>query len=159
MLCFEAFQNGTLALGVAVAIASVLTARSIARKKQSADLLLASRGDELLQAGHAAIRAYYEASDKNIRNLAARAHFEGEEARAVRYLLNHFEIVSIGIQAGIYDEAMIKSCWHATVVRTWDKSRPLIAAARELNRNTMLQEFEWLARRWKRRPLKLRSNE
>jgi hypothetical protein len=157
MFCVDVLQDGMLALGVFVATFSVLTARSIARKKQSADLLLASRGDQLLHAGHAAIRNYYDAGDKNIRVLATPEHFEGSEARAVRYVLNHYEVVSIGIRAGIYDEEMIKNCWYTEVVQTYDKTVPLIAAARGRSpTSTVLQEFEWLAKRWRRRPLKLR---
>lgn len=151
----ESLRNALVAFGVLVAVVSVHTARSIARRKQTADLLFASRGDSGLQEGYELISEYNAAPTKNIRSLGSDLA-ASEEAKKVRYVLNHFESVSVGIQAGIYDEDMLKKCWFTIVIRTYDQAHPMVIAMREKNKPTILQEFEWLAARWKAKPLKSR---
>lgn len=145
-----------VALGVVVAVVSIHTSRAIARKKQTADLLFASRNDERLQRGYDLISEYNSAADKNIRSLAAAPG--SEEADNVRYVLNHFEAVSVGIGAGIYDEAMLKKSWCTIILTTFERSQPFISEIRRVQQKaTILQEFEWLALRWQKNPLKQRK--
>lgn len=150
----EGFKGLIVFAGVLVAIVSVATARGVARKKQAADLLFASRSDETLQSGLKHIREFHDANDKNIRSLA---NTESAEALCVRYVINHFETVSVGIQAGIYDETMVKKSWYSTVVQTYERTLPLINATRGNTKPTIWQEFEWLATRWRTKPLKARK--
>lgn len=154
ILCSEGFRTFLIALGVLVAIISVVTARSLARKKQTADMLFASRSDSKLQEGYKHIADFHNGADKNIRTLA---DSKTEEAYAVKYVLNHFELLSVGIQAGIYDEDMIKNSWCMIVCDTYERTQPLIKAVREKQKTTVLQEFEWLATRWDKNPLKCRK--
>lgn len=148
-----------IVVSVVLAAFSIHSAKLIARRKQTADLLLTSRGDEELQRAAAVIASFHDAPDKNLRALADPAQRNTEEAKSVRYLLNHFETVSIGLQAGIYDEAMLKKCWYGILISTFERTRPLISALRtSSNRPTVMQEFEWLAERWKAKPLKPRKN-
>ncbi|MDQ7997453.1 MAG: DUF4760 domain-containing protein [Luteibacter sp.] len=151
------FRNVLVAIGVGVAVASVLTARSIARKKQSADLLLATRNDVILQNGARKLKYFVDANDRNVASLALPENIESEEAVCIRYFLNHFEAVSIGIQAGIYDEAMLKKTWYSVVVTSWERARPLVNKLRERFSPTALQEYEWLHGRWKKSPLSERG--
>ncbi|MEN5115874.1 DUF4760 domain-containing protein [Luteimonas sp. TWI662] len=136
---------------------SVLTARSIARKKQTADLLFATRSDAKLQEGYNYISEYSTTTTKNIIALAE-ANAESSHAEAVRYVLNHLEGVEVGIAAGIYDEVMLKRMWCSIVLQTFERTQPLIAAIRRKQaKETILQEFECLAQRWKKNPLIKRS--
>lgn len=151
----DCFKSVVVLTGVVVAIVSIATARSIARKKQSADLLFASRGDERLQEGYKHIREYALSADKNIRSLAD--NLGSPESRAVQYVMNHFETVSIGIQAKIFDEKMIKQCWCSILIDTYTRTHPLIAVLREKHGKTVLQEFEYLAERWKKSRVKPRT--
>jgi len=69
----------------------------------------------------------------------------------VRYVLNHWEYVSVGIQSGIYDEKMLKNASYNTVVSLFKYARPFIEAVRENNgRPTLYQEMQWLAERWEK---------
>ncbi|SKB37610.1 protein of unknown function [Luteibacter sp. 22Crub2.1] len=151
------FRNLLVASGVGVAVASVLTARSIARKKQSADLLFASRNDVILQNGARKLEYFVDANDRNVACLASPENIESEEAVCIRYFLNHFEAVSIGIQAGIYDEEMLKKTWYSAVVTSWERAKPLVNKLRERFSPTVLQEYEWLHGRWKKSPLSERG--
>lgn len=154
----EYFRNLVLIAALLVAIISVLATRTTARLKQTADLLFASRNDEELQKGHKVIRTYHDAPDKKISVLGDPENFESEDATAIRYVLNHFEVVAIGIRRGIYDEAMVKDAWCRLLVTSYERTETLVKAVREKSKiPTALQEFECLACKWKDNPLKKRK--
>lgn len=147
-------RNLAVVVGVGVAIQSILTARSIARKKQSADMLFQSRGDEKLQGGYTQIVLHHNADDKDVSSLAEIENKSSTEATQVRFLLNHWELLSIGIQAGIYDEQMVKKSWYSVVTDTYTRASPFIVRSRQVDKKaTLFQEFEWLAKRWLASPI------
>lgn len=85
----------------------------------------------------------------NIRAYAAKDKAESEEAKSIRYVLNHWEYVSVGVQAGIYDEKMLWNASFGTVTALHRHARPFIDALRESSgRTTVYQEIQWLAERW-----------
>jgi hypothetical protein len=149
----EGLRNFAILIGVLVAMVSIATARSLARKKQAADLLFQSRSIKELQLAAQCIEKHHNANDSNMRALA-NGSAQTEESALIRSLLNHFELISVGIQSGIYDERMIKESWCTIVTRTYDQALPFIQATRERdNKQTLYQEFELLAKRWKDCPL------
>lgn len=151
----ETFRNLSFLVGVGVAVASVLSAKSTARKKQAADMLLSSRCDQELMKGLRKLAVLHEDANVNMRAFGKKDQVDSEEAQSIRYVLNHWEYVSVGIQAGIYDEQMIKEASCGTVTKLFERALPFIAALREENaRPTIYQEFEWLAKSWDASPLK-----
>lgn len=77
------------------------------------------------------------------------------ERRKFQYILNFYERVAVSIREGIYNEQMIKRTSYTTVIETYDIAEPLIKAIREhIKSETTYQEFEWLVKRWKTKPLK-----
>lgn len=152
----EAFRTAVVFVGVIVAVASVLTSRSIARKKQSADVLFAMRKDEEMLDGLTCIAKNHNAPDINMRSFAKSENFDSEDSIKIRYVLNNYETISVGIQLGIYDEEMFKRVMYGSLVKAYDRVLPLINAVREeKKRDTIFTEFEWLAKRWKDNPLKV----
>lgn len=156
MLGSEILRNIVMTLGLLVAVISVMNARSIARKKQTADMMFASRVDKEISQGYATVRELHDAKDANLRTLAAP---EGEEnirkAEEIRYVLNHWERISVGIQEGIYDEVMFHKNNYTTVINLYERAEPLIKAIREKEmKETFYQDFEALYDRWKKKPLK-----
>lgn len=136
-------------LGVVVAVASVWSARHIARVKQSADLLMSSKSDKDLVDGLRCLSEIYNATDKNIKSFAESGQTDSAEGMSIRYVLNHWEHVSIGIQYKIYDEAMLHKASCNTVINLYKRARPFIERLRErVQRPTLYQEVEWLANRW-----------
>ncbi|WP_140909111.1 DUF4760 domain-containing protein [Cognatiluteimonas lumbrici] len=151
----DEFRNFAVVVGVLVAIVSIFTARSLAQKKQAADMLFLSRGDPRLQSGARTLLNYHSAPNANVRALALPENRDKEEARDIRFLLNHFELVSNGIQCQIYDEAMVKRSWCTIVLQVHEQAQPFIQACREqAGSQTIYQEVEWLAKRWKKKKLK-----
>jgi len=151
------FRNVSFLVGVLVAVISVLTVRATARRKQSADVIFATRNDELLRNGIRLIREEALHTNSNIRKYAKPPEAQTENAAAIRYVLNHFEYVAVGIQDGIYDEEMFKKASFSTIMEIRRHSETYITDVRsEQNRDTIYQEFCWLCERWKKAPLKSR---
>lgn len=147
----DVFRNLSFLVGVAVAVVSVLSARSTAKKKQSADLLSSTKNDEELIQGLRTLASLHNRPDSNIRQYAQDDKTDSDEARSIRYVLNHWEYVSVGIQGGIYHEGMLKKASHGSLVNLFEHAQPFINRLREIkNRPSIYQEMEELAERWKR---------
>lgn len=149
-----ATQNALLFCAAVIAVVSVLYARATAKKQQSADLLLQSRTDAELVNAMRCISAMHDRGDGSIRELASKNPADKDMANSVRYVLNHWEYVSVGVQSGIYDEGMLRNASFNTVVQLHKSVRPFIDNLRGITgRNTIYQEFQWLAERWERKGL------
>lgn len=158
LLGSESFRGLMIFAGVLVAVVSVWTARNTARKKQVADMLFASRGDERLQLGCRAVRALHDAPGKNLRTLLDDPEHK-DEIDLVKYVLNHFETVGVGIRNGIYDENMVKDAWCTMMINTFEYARPLVDSMRTKHaKDTIFQEYELLVVRWKANPVKARKS-
>jgi hypothetical protein len=146
-------NNVVVGIGVIVALLSILHAGRIARRRESASMLFTTRSDTKLQDGAKLLDSLF--GQKNQPSIDSLANDKNsEEYRAVMYVLNHFESLSVGIQSGIYDEEMLKQCWCGLTICIYDQTHGLITKVRQGGRSTCYQEFEWLAKRWKEKPLK-----
>ncbi|UUE36544.1 DUF4760 domain-containing protein [Pectobacterium aroidearum] len=156
----QLISNLLVFLGVVVAIFAIIYNVLTAKKTQTANFLFESRQDsqyteslhELKQAhrSNKSFRTYVFPCDGTKiteEDLAARRKFQ--------YILNFYERVAVSIREGIYNEEMIKRTSFTTAIETYDIAEPLIKAIREsISSETAYQEFEWLVKRWKAKPLK-----
>ena len=147
-------------LGIGVAIVSVLSVRNTAKKKQTADLLFGLRTDEKFVKGIAELRELHQ-SNQNMRLLADRKRKEytdnKNKVENIRYILNHYERLSVGLRRKIYHEPMLKESQYNIVTKIYDWAHPFIEGVREDTKSdTAYQDFEILAKRWKKRPLKVK---
>jgi len=150
----DAAKSILLIVASVIAIVSVLSAKATAKRKQSADLLLHNRKDSELVSALRRISDMHEKGDGGIRDLAKKERATSDDAKLVRYALNHWEYVSVGIQAGIYDEDMLRKASYNTVVTLHKNVSPFIDGLREISgRETLYQEFRWLAKRWEEKRL------
>lgn len=150
------FRNSMLLVAVLIAVLSITSARSTARRKQSSDLVFGMRGDERFQKGINCL-ARHEAQNKSTRELAFLDE-PSEDYHCVVYVLNYFETLAVGIQEGILSEEILKKNYFSSIVRAHDRALPLINGVRSRhNRPTTYQEFCWLAERWAADPLKPRT--
>ena len=80
---------------------------------------------------------------------------KSKEAQALLKVLNFREFVAVGINSGIIDESTYKRAFCSTVLRDWDNLEHTLKAMRkEFNKETLFQDLEILANRWKKNPLK-----
>ncbi len=156
----QAFANLAIGLGVLVAVVSVKSAHTTAKRKQTADLLFGTRADAELSKGYMRLQTLHNATDANMRSFAAPDRRNSIEANEIRYVLNHWERVCVGVKQGIYCEDMLREANYSTITDLYTHATPFIAAVREAtHKNTYYQELESLAKRWKKRPLKVISRD
>jgi hypothetical protein len=93
--------------------------------------------------------------DTNIASFAKAAARETEEAKNIRYALNQYEYICVGIEQDVYDEEVFRGAMYSTFVKFYDRAKPFIDEARRTaGRDTIYQEFECVACRWKHKPLR-----
>ena len=156
----QIISNAIVLLGVVVAIWTIVYNVRTAKKTQTANFLFESRQDtQYIESLH--VLKQVHRSGKSFRAYVfpceGKAITEEEmiERRKFQYILNFYERVAVSIREGIYNEQMIKRTSYTTVIETYDIAEPLIKAIREhMQSETTYQEFEWLVKRWKAKPLK-----
>ena len=71
-------------------------------------------------------------------------------------ILNTHEFVAAGIRKGAYSETLYKHMRFSATMRDWKACEGFIAEFRRQHKvDTIWQEFECLAKRWKKHPLKV----
>lgn len=138
-------------VGATIAVLSIKSAREIARKKNAIDLVISAKQDDYQRESIKVIRDYHEDAHKDIVSLAHKSSDDNvvKAQKHLRYILNYFEYISVGVRNKIYDEKIIKDSMFGTISKTYTQCKPYILKARELSSsNTIYQEFEALAQRW-----------
>lgn len=146
---WEQARNFAVIVGVVVALMSLRTTIVLARRKQSSDLVFSARNDENFVAGIRVLRAHKITDD--IALLAVQPGIRSEDAAKVRYVLNYFEAIAVGVRKNIYNEEILFLNYHTTLTHLYDSALPFI---RETRRSqdipTFFKELSWLATRWKK---------
>ncbi|MBM3528616.1 MAG: DUF4760 domain-containing protein [Alphaproteobacteria bacterium] len=131
---------------VGVALWGILSQRAIARRRATLEHISKMEADATFIAAR---RKFIELSKKpeGLAPWAADDKDTSSEAQNIRLVLNEFEIVSIGIQLGIFDYETYRRWFQLTVVRFWSHGAPYIQAVRaRTNHPALFHEFEELAR-------------
>jgi hypothetical protein len=158
------FQNITLIISAAIAILTIGTTSLLERRRATIDLVRDLQKDEVLIKARATIRSVQDESGK-IDFTPILAKEDSEELRAILNVLNSFEFMAAGLRTGAFDEKTYKRILYNTVVTQWDLFQEFVVKYREnykkenegakgLNADTLFQDFETLARKWSRDPLK-----
>ncbi len=77
-----------------------------------------------------------------------------EHARNLFAYLNLLENMCTGILENIYDENICKKRFYSKVVGSWNTAQFFINESRKYGGSTIYQEFEIIAKKWKKIPLK-----
>jgi hypothetical protein len=151
-------QTVVLVAAAILAWVAIVSARRIERKKAAMELIFEAKKDEELQKALRLIASIHD-GDTSMASFAKRAKIDSEESKSIRYALNHFESVGVGISHGTYDEKTFKSSQFTTVTRLYDRTKQYIDTIRtEPNGSpTHYQEIECLACRWKQKKLEQKS--
>ncbi len=141
-------------------------ALNVAKKQKAIEFILNTKSDDRVQEGLAVIRkihvnqhddivkyAYSYQKDPQSTipeddELQLKEHFE-RSASAIRYTLNHFEYMAVGIAEGIYCETILNRSMRTTIVRLYERTEKFIHEARiQSGQKSAHIEFESLAKRW-----------
>lgn len=149
-------QTGAVVLSAIMAILAILHNGRMARKRTTIDVLLQENQDKELIA--AKFTVFNLAKDKN--SSFVQIYFKEKEIQSDTYkqitmLLNRYEFIAQSIHNKAFEEKIYKQMQYTNITRMWDRLCPLIYEIRRQQKApTFYQEFEWLANRWKKKPLK-----
>jgi len=147
-------QTGVLALAAFIAMIAINSSRTIERKKAAVSALLAAKRDDDLEKASALVASLAD-GEKNIASFAKAENVKSEESKSIKYVLNYYEYLAVGIGQGIYDESVFKDAMYTILTKLYDRTKPFIDQARKTSGTvTIFQEFECLACKWKLSPLK-----
>jgi hypothetical protein len=147
----------TAAIATVIAIWGVISQRQIARRQNTMAHITNSESDkDLIKA-----RQQFITLAKASGGLAPWADADKEqtdEAQAIRLILNDFELISISIQFGVMDNALIRRFERGSIIRYWFYAAPYVYALRgRLGSDSLYHEFEEMARWMKTKNMPRRS--
>ncbi|EMM0296611.1 DUF4760 domain-containing protein [Klebsiella pneumoniae] len=154
-------SSAAVSLGVIIAAITIVYNVKTARKVHTSVFLGESRFDVDYKKGLSTMRRIHE-SNKAFRSYMYPSNGQADltdeeklEKREIIYCLGFYERMAVSVKRKTYDETMVKEVFYSSVVNNYEISLPLIKAIREKeNNSTYFKEYEWMAKRWKKCPLK-----
>lgn len=131
-------------LAALVAVWGVYSQRVITRRQTTVQHIAALKADRSIQEQ---VRKFIELEkqDGNLAKWADKASEGTAEAQAINNVLNTYELLSVGIQHGIYEYRLIEQWQRSTISRYWDAAHPYVVALRKrVNKPAIWCEFEKL---------------
>jgi hypothetical protein len=145
-------QTGAFLLSAVAAVMVIYHNASQARIRATIDLIIHQKGDKELLA---CIETVYKLSAEKVQFSKFANDMHTPEAKCILKVLNNHEFIAAGIRTKSFDENIYKLTQYSNVLKVWDSSRGIIAEMRQIEKkDTLFQEFEWLAERWKKNMLK-----
>lgn len=146
----------TAIIAAVIAVWGILSQRSIAARQATLDYIRETEADnDVINA-----RTIFTRLSKKPEGLGPiAADMTTDEAKQIQLVLNHFEMVAIAIQRGIFDDEIYRRWYKSGVIRAWKAAAPFIFARRSSTGNDALyHEFEEMARYYiGRRPMPRRG--
>ncbi|MEZ0150139.1 MAG: DUF4760 domain-containing protein [Candidatus Reddybacter sp.] len=137
---------------------SIIAAKNRERKKNTFQMIGESSKDPLLQRAFKVVKELHEHEKDEVKQFANKHRHEAEEAVAIRYMLNHYEYVCIGMKMGVYDEDVLFTSQKTIILGSHSKCEQYIQELRtQTSVPTSYIEIEALAERWQDKKLKVTS--
>ncbi len=154
----DGFWIQTLVLAVsAIAGILVITSRGKQEKRRATvDLIVDQKRDPELTDARRRIREMHDRKDTNLsRHLQ---DIECQEYKDILLALNTYEFVASGIRIGAFSEEMYKRLRCSVLLKDWEAFKGFVIEFRiQKQIPGLFQDFEWLYKRWKTKPLKADS--
>ncbi len=145
-------QTGALIISALAAIILIAANRRDNKRRAIIDLVIQQKQDPELQAAKELVLSMH---DNNAANAAQHlANRNSPEYKAILRVLNQYEFIAAGIKESALDEDIFKRVQYSVCIKDWELLSGFVMEFRhQSNRNTLFQEFEHLAKRWKKKPL------
>ncbi|MBK1780591.1 DUF4760 domain-containing protein [Advenella sp. WQ 585] len=146
-------QTGAIVISAIIAFFMWRHQATQARRRATIDVILDERNNDKLNKAKARI---YEILDiPNYNFMDGYNNDESEDKKLILMVLNQKEFIAKGIRCKAFEEEIYKDTQYSNNMKIWRATKPLIMEIRrKTGRETLFQEFEWLARRWEKKPLK-----
>lgn len=132
------------------AVAVIYYGNKTSRKRATIDIILAHAADEKL---NAAVRTVHRLHKSNTKLTSLQRG--SWQMNDVILAINTMEFVALGIRKGAFDEHIYKELQFNDTMRLWHACCSLIHEIRSTEgKDTLFDQFEWLIKRWKKKPLR-----
>ena len=150
--------SGAILISAAVAVGAIVYNGGNARRRATIDLVMHLRQNDALVQAKKKVLVLHEKNTQFFK-FALMEHAGSEESNSVLEVLNSHEFVAVGIREGAFDEKIYKRMQWSVLVRDWDALETFVMEFRKSrNRKTLYQDFELLAKRWKKKPLQVEGS-
>lgn len=121
--------------------------QKIARRRATLDLIMLHQSNDGIVKDR---KRFIQLRDKaHLAQWAAPDKADSEEATVIKSVLNHYELVAIGVRQKTLHENIYKRWLRSGFVKDWIESKPFVVQLRQNTQNHKIYcEFESLARRW-----------
>lgn len=144
-------QTGALFLSTLAAVYVINHNGRLAKKRALIDLIIQQKSDTVLT--EAIQRVYHLHECGN--HLSSLVGSDTEDRRTLLKVLNNQEFIAVGIRMSAFDEKVYKQMQCSNVLKLWAATSGFIHEIRKIDgKSTLFQDFENLAKKWERTPLK-----
>lgn len=142
-------QTGAVFLSAVAAIYIIYHNGKLAKRRALIDLIIQQKSDEKLIEATREVYALSKAGN-HISQLV-----DSEKEPTILRVLNNQEFIAVGIRTGAFDEDVYKEIQCSNVLKLWTATSGFIQEVRKIDgKNTLFQDFERLAKRWGKNPIK-----
>ena len=142
-------QTGAVFLSALAAIYIIYHNGKLAKRRALIDLIIQQKSDEKLIEATREVYALSKAGN-HISQLV-----DSEKEPTILRVLNNQEFIAVGIRTGAFDEGVYKEIQCSNVLKLWTATSGFIQEIRKIDgKNTLFQDFENLAKRWEKNPIK-----
>ncbi|RFC36301.1 MAG: protein of unknown function (DUF4760) [Candidatus Nitrotoga sp. LAW] len=146
-------QTGAFFVSAIGAIYVIYANGRQARVRATIDLVLHQKQDHELTDARAIVIGLHRNGEKNLSRYLA--DVTQPEYKAIQTTLNNYEFIASGIRETAFDEEIYKRMRYSILIKDWNALHSFIIEIRtQLNIKSLYQEFEWLACKWLKTPLK-----
>lgn len=145
----------TAIIGLCITVLTIISWRNVSKKHKTLDVLNDADRDPRLTEAFKTIRwLNHEGKEENPAKYTHPTEQESQKAADIKYVLNHFERVCVGVHEGVYSEKIVWRTTHSVLVGAYNTCKPFIMECRrQTERGTLYIEIENLAERWSNKPL------
>lgn len=123
----------------------------LAKKRALIDLIIQQKADQGLIVATRRVYALQDAGN----HLSSLVGEDSEDRRIILQVLNNQEFIAVGIRLRAFDETVYKQLQFNNVIKLWSATSGFIHELRKMDgRGTLFQDFECLAKRWEKNPIK-----
>lgn len=144
-------QTGAFFMSAVGAIAVIYYNGKQARLRALIDLIVHQKTDQEL------VEATRRVNALHVGTAPWTAHLNPacQERKDILLILNNQEFIAVGVRLGSFDENTYKQMQCTNLLRLWEASKGFIEEIRrERGKDTLFQDFEKLALKWKKCPIK-----
>lgn len=144
-------QTGALFVSALWALWTIKVNGSMAKKRALIDLIIQQKSDQSLID---ATQLVYKLAE-NGKKLSTLVEEDTAERKAILKVLNNQEFIAAGIRMGAFDESVYKQMQCSNVLKLWSAAAGFVHEIRRVDKlETLFQDFECLALRWRVKPIK-----